>query len=64
MLRWPTIYVKPVFSCIRCRGTGGYHGPPGLVLGYASHPPDRLREAAATIAGSRESDAVVVAERR
>ncbi|WP_135452999.1 PLP-dependent aminotransferase family protein [Mycobacterium sp. DL99] len=25
-------------------------GPPGLVLGYASHPPDRLREAAATIA--------------
>lgn len=25
-------------------------GPPGLVLGYASHPPDRLRDAAATIA--------------
>ncbi|WP_264077845.1 PLP-dependent aminotransferase family protein [Mycolicibacterium houstonense] len=25
-------------------------GPPGLVLGYASHPPDRLREAATTIA--------------
>ncbi|MBL7626471.1 MocR-like pyridoxine biosynthesis transcription factor PdxR [Frankia nepalensis] len=25
-------------------------GPPGLVLGYAAHPPDRLREAAATIA--------------
>lgn len=25
-------------------------GPPGLVLGYASHPPDRLREAGATIA--------------
>ncbi|MDF3337455.1 PLP-dependent aminotransferase family protein [Mycolicibacterium septicum] len=25
-------------------------GAPGLVLGYASHPPDRLREAAATIA--------------
>lgn len=25
-------------------------GPPGLVLGYASHPPDQLREAAATIA--------------
>lgn len=25
-------------------------GPPGLVLGYASHTPDRLREAAATIA--------------
>ncbi|WP_441961491.1 MocR-like pyridoxine biosynthesis transcription factor PdxR [Mycolicibacterium houstonense] len=25
-------------------------GPPGLVLGYASHPPDRLRQAAATIA--------------
>ncbi|WP_163548548.1 PLP-dependent aminotransferase family protein [Candidatus Frankia nodulisporulans] len=24
-------------------------GPPGLVLGYAAHPPDRLREAAATI---------------
>ncbi|KHO23212.1 PLP-dependent aminotransferase family protein [Mycolicibacterium setense] len=25
-------------------------GPPGLVLGYASHPPDRLRDAASTIA--------------
>lgn len=25
-------------------------GPPGLVLGYAAHTPDRLREAAATIA--------------
>lgn len=25
-------------------------GPPGLVLGYASHPPDRLRQAAARIA--------------
>jgi GntR family transcriptional regulator/MocR family aminotransferase len=25
-------------------------GPPGLVLGYAAHPPDRLREAAAVIA--------------
>ncbi|MBX8689422.1 aminotransferase class I/II-fold pyridoxal phosphate-dependent enzyme [Mycobacterium sp. 20091114027_K0903767] len=25
-------------------------GPPGLVLGYASHPPDRLRDAAAMIA--------------
>jgi len=25
-------------------------GPPGLVIGYAAHPPDRLREAAATIA--------------
>jgi GntR family transcriptional regulator/MocR family aminotransferase len=25
-------------------------GPPGLVLGYAAHPPDRLREAAAIIA--------------
>lgn len=25
-------------------------GPPGLVLGYASHPPDRLRDAAVTIA--------------
>ncbi|MGV0741347.1 MocR-like pyridoxine biosynthesis transcription factor PdxR [Mycolicibacterium sp. XJ870] len=25
-------------------------GPPGLVLGYASHTPDRLREAGATIA--------------
>lgn len=24
-------------------------GPPGLVLGYASHPPDRLRAAGATI---------------
>ncbi|MCM3887444.1 PLP-dependent aminotransferase family protein [Frankia sp. R82] len=24
-------------------------GPPGLVLGYAAHPPDRLRDAAATI---------------
>jgi GntR family transcriptional regulator/MocR family aminotransferase len=24
-------------------------GPPGLVLGYAAHPPDRLREAAMTI---------------
>lgn len=24
-------------------------GPPGLVLGYAAHPPDRLREAAAVI---------------
>nr|WP_261566674.1 hypothetical protein [Frankia gtarii] len=24
-------------------------GPPGLVLGYAAHPPDRLREAATTI---------------
>ncbi len=24
-------------------------GPPGLVVGYAAHPPDRLREAAATI---------------
>jgi GntR family transcriptional regulator/MocR family aminotransferase len=24
-------------------------GPPGLVIGYAAHPPDRLREAAATI---------------
>ena len=24
-------------------------GPPGLVLGYAAHPPDRLREAAAII---------------
>jgi GntR family transcriptional regulator / MocR family aminotransferase len=24
-------------------------GPPGLVLGYAAHPPDRLREAAKTI---------------
>jgi GntR family transcriptional regulator/MocR family aminotransferase len=26
-------------------------GPPGLVLGYATHPPDRLRAAAAVIAG-------------
>ncbi|MFC3960954.1 MocR-like pyridoxine biosynthesis transcription factor PdxR [Nocardia jiangsuensis] len=25
-------------------------GPPGLVIGYAAHPPDRLRAAAATIA--------------
>ncbi|MDT5016726.1 MAG: GntR family transcriptional regulator / MocR family aminotransferase, partial [Mycobacterium sp.] len=25
-------------------------GPPGLVIGYAAHPPDRLRQAAATIA--------------
>lgn len=24
-------------------------GPPGLVIGYAAHPPDRLRQAAATI---------------
>jgi GntR family transcriptional regulator/MocR family aminotransferase len=24
-------------------------GPPGLVIGYAAHTPDRLREAAATI---------------
>ena len=24
-------------------------GPPGLVIGYAAHPPDRLRDAAATI---------------
>ncbi len=26
-------------------------GPPGLLLGYAAHPPDRLREAVARIAG-------------
>ncbi len=25
-------------------------GPPGLVLGYAAHPPDRLREAARRLA--------------
>ncbi len=25
-------------------------GPPGMVIGYAAHPPDRLRDAAATIA--------------
>jgi GntR family transcriptional regulator / MocR family aminotransferase len=25
-------------------------GPPGLVLGYAAHPPDQLREAARRIA--------------
>ena len=25
-------------------------GPPGFVLGYAAHPPDRLREAARRIA--------------
>ena len=27
-------------------------GPPGLVLGYAAHPPDRLRDAVRRIAGA------------
>ncbi|HEV7656530.1 MAG TPA: hypothetical protein VGP36_17595, partial [Mycobacteriales bacterium] len=43
---------------IRAAGVGvqplSFHrvtpGPPGLVLGYAAHPPDRLREAVRRIA--------------
>jgi GntR family transcriptional regulator/MocR family aminotransferase len=30
-------------------------GPPGLVIGYAAHPPDRLTEAAARIGGALKS---------
>ena len=33
-------------------------GPPGLVIGYAAHPPDRLREAAATIGWVARASAI------
>ena len=33
----------------------GRPGPPGLVVGYAAHPPDRLREAAERIADAVRS---------